>query len=231
MIKIIILIHNNNGDIMNLIYIISRTIFFYFFTIFIFRIMGKREIKQLTIEDLVVSLLIANICAISIENYNDSILYTVLPIIVLLLFEIINGYLCLKFNKLKRIIDGKPSLIINKSVINYREMLKQRYTLDDLMIELRNNNIDDLKEVEYAVLENNGKLNIFKYKFLTNKSNVPFPLILDGIIQEDTLKYINKTKEWLYDYLDDNKLDKDDIFYGFYKNNRIYVILKNETLI
>ena len=94
MIKIIILIHNNNGDIMNLIYIISRTIFFYFFTIFIFRIMGKREIKQLTIEDLVVSLLIANICAISIENYNDSILYTVLPIIVLLLFEIINGYLC-----------------------------------------------------------------------------------------------------------------------------------------
>ena len=110
-------------------------------------------------------------------------------------------------------------------------MLKQRYTLDDLMIELRNNNIDDLKEVEYAVLENNGKLNIFKYKFLTNKSNVPFPLILNGIIQEDTLKYINKTKEWLYNYLDDNNLDKDDIFYGFYKNNRIYVILKNETLI
>ena len=173
----------------------------------------------------------AEMCAISIENYNEPMLYSIIPIIILLFFEITSSFISLKSNKLRHIIDGKPSLIINKGVINYREMLKQRYTLDDLMIELRNNNIDDLKEVEYAVLENNGKLNIFKYKFLTNKSNVPFPLILDGIIQEDTLKYINETKEWLYDYLDDNKLDKDDIFYGFYKNNRIYVILKNETLI
>ena len=216
---------------MDLIIIILRTIFFYVFIVVVFRIMGKREMGQLSTIDMVVSILMAEMCAISIENYNEPMLYSIIPIIILLFFEITSSFISLKSNRLRHIIDGKPSLIINKGVINYKEMLKQRYTLDDLMIELRNNNIDDLKEVEYAVLENNGKLNIFKYKFLTNKSNVPFPLILDGIIQEDTLKYINKTKEWLYDYLDDNKLDKDDIFYGFYKNNRIYVILKNETLI
>lgn len=216
---------------MDLIIIILRTIFFYVFIVVVFRIMGKREMGQLSTIDMVVSILMAEMCAISIENYNEPMLYSIIPIIILLFFEITSSFISLKSNRLRHIIDGKPSLIINKGVINYKEMLKQRYTLDDLMIELRNNNIDDLKEVEYAVLENNGKLNIFKYKFLTNKSNVPFPLILDGIIQEDTLKYINKTKEWLYDYLDDNNLDKDDIFYGFYKNNRIYVILKNETLI
>ena len=225
MIKKIILIHNNNGDIMNLIYIISRTIFFYFFTIFIFRIMVKKEIKQLTIEDLVVSLLIANICAISIENYNDSILYTVLPIIVLLLFEIINGYLCLKFNKLKRIIDGKPSLIINGGVINHKEMVKQRYSLDDLLLELRNNSIKDLTDVEYAVLENNGNLSIFKYD---NNKSIPFPLIVDGYIERDSLKIINKDEGWLLDYLNKRDILLYDVFYAFYKNDKLFIILKSE---
>ena len=64
-------------------------------------------------------------------------------------------------------------------------MIKQRYTLDDLMMELRNNNIKNLKDVEYAVLENSGKLNIFKYSFLGIDSANPFPLILDGVIQKD----------------------------------------------
>lgn len=215
---------------MDLIIVIIRTIFFYFFIIIIFRIMGKREMGQLSTTDIVVSILIAEMCAISIENYNESILFSIIPIIILLFFELLSSFLSLKFNRVRYIIDGKPSLIINKGKINYREMLKQRYTLDDLMMELRNNNIDNLKDVEYAVLENNGKLNIFKYKSFINKSNIPFPLILDGVIQNDTLVYINKNEDWLYDYLNDNNLNIDDIFYGFYKNNRIYVILKNETL-
>jgi uncharacterized membrane protein YcaP (DUF421 family) len=192
--------------------------------------MGKREMGQLSTTDIVVSILIAEMCAISIENYNESILFSIIPIIILLFFELLSSFLSLKFNRVRYIIDGKPSLIINKGKINYREMLKQRYTLDDLMMELRNNNIDNLKDVEYAVLENNGKLNIFKYKSFINKSHIPFPLILDGVIQNDTLVYINKNEDWLYDYLNDNNLNIDDIFYGFYKNNRIYVILKNETL-
>ncbi len=215
---------------MDLFIVIIRTMFFYFFIIIIFRIMGKREMGQLSTTDIVVSILIAEMCAISIENYNESILFSIIPIIILLFFELLSSFLSLKFNRVRYIIDGKPSLIINKGKINYREMLKQRYTLDDLMMELRNNNIDNLKDVEYAVLENNGKLNIFKYKSFINKSHIPFPLILDGVIQNDTLVYINKNEDWLYDYLNDNNLNIDDIFYGFYKNNRIYVILKNETL-
>ena len=79
-------------------------------------------------------------------------------------------------------------------------MVKQRYTLDDLMMELRNNNIKNLKDVEYAILENNGKLNIFKYNFLGLDSSNPFPLILDGTIQKDTLNYIDKNESWLTDY-------------------------------
>ena len=118
-------------------------------------------------------------------------------------------------------------MIINKGKVIYKEMIKQRYSLDDLMLELRNNNIKDLKEVEYAVLENNGHLNVFKYKFLS-KNVCPFPLILDGIIQKDTLNYLDKDESWLLDYLKENDLDLFDIFYCFYKNDKIYIIKRDE---
>ncbi len=215
---------------MDLVFVILRTGFFYLFVLVILRLMGKREIGQLSIQDLVVSLLIAELAAISIENYKDSMLLTIIPIIMLLFFEIVSGYLSLKNSKFRNLIQGRPSLIINRGVINYKEMMKQRYSLDDLMIELRNNNIKNLKDVEYAVLENNGKLNIFKYSFLGLDNENPFPLILDGVIQKDTLDYISKSEEWLNKYLNDNNLNKEDIFYAFYKNKKIYIIKRNELL-
>ena len=211
---------------MDLFFVVVRTIFFYLFVIIILRLMGKREIGQLSIQDLVVSLLIAELVAISIENYKDSMLLTIFPILILLFFELLTGFLSLKFNKFRNIMDGKPSLIINRGKINYKEMMKQRYSLDDLMLELRNNNIKNLKDVEYAVLENNGRLNIFKYSFLGLDNDNPFPLILDGVIQKDTLDYIEKDEKWLNKYLNDNNLEKKDIFYAFYKNKKIYVITR-----
>lgn len=213
---------------MDIVLVIIKTIFFYFFVLIVFRLMGKREIGQLSIQDLVVSILIAELVAISIENYKDSMLLTIVPILLLLFLEITAGYLSLKFNKLRNIVDGKPSLIINRGIINYKEMMKQRYTLDDLMMELRNNNIKNLKDVEYAILENNGKLNIFKYSFLGLDNSLPFPLILDGVIQKDTLNYLDKDISWLKEYLNINNLKKEEIFYAFYKNKKIYVIKRNE---
>jgi uncharacterized membrane protein YcaP (DUF421 family) len=127
-------------------------------------------------------------------------------------------------------MDGKPVLIINRGIINYKEMMKQRYSLDDLLLELRNNNIKNLKDVEYAVLENSGKLNVFKYNFLGFDSANPFPLILDGVVQKDTLCYMDKDEKWLHDYLRCNDLKKEEIFYAFYKNNKIYVIKRNELI-
>ena len=222
--------HNNNGDIMDLVIVIIKTIFFYFFILLIFRVMGKREIAKLSIQDLVVSILMAELCAIGIENYKDSLLLTIIPIFILLFFKISCSYLFLKFNKFRSFVDGKPSLLINRGIINYKEMMKQRYSLDDLLLELRNNSIKDLKDVEYAVLENSGKLNIFKYKFLDKNSINPFPLILDGIVQKDTLEYIDKNEDWLDDYLKHSNLNKEDIFYAFYKNKKVYVIKRNELL-
>lgn len=209
--------------------IIIRTIFFYFFIILVFRIMGKREIGELSIQDFVVSMLIAEIGAISIEKFNDSIFLTLIPIIILCVLEVFLGKLFLKTNNVKKIIDGKPVLIINKGKINYKEMVKQRYSLDDLLLELRNREIKNINDIEYAILENNGNLNIFKHDNL--KDNFyPFPLVVDGVIQYDTLDNINKSDEWLIKYLNKREIFLDEIFYAFYKDNKIYIISHDDLV-
>lgn len=209
--------------------IIFRTTFFYFFIIVIFRIMGKREIGELSIQDFVVSMLIAEIGALSIEKFNDSILLTFIPVVVLCILEVIMGKLFLKSDDIKKIIDGKPVLIINRGKINYKEMKKQRYSLDDLLLELRNKEIKDISDVEYAILENNGNLNIFKYEVI-NDNYYPFPLVIDGVIQYDTLDNIGKSDEWLIKYLNKKEIFLDEIFYAFYKNNKIYIISRDDLI-
>lgn len=208
--------------------IIIRTFFFYFFVVVIFRIMGKREIGELSVQDFVVSILMAELAAISIENFDEPITYTMIPIIILCFLELFIAFISLKSNKVKDIIDGKPVLIINKGKICYKEMLKQRYSLDDLLLELRNNSVKNIKDVEYAILENNGNLNIFEYNKLLKDDYFPFPLILDGVIQYDTLKYMNKNDKWLIDYLNKKEIFLDEVFYAFYKNSKIYIICKDE---
>ncbi len=211
---------------MELLQAIYRTIFFYFFIVFAYRIMGKREIGQLGIIDLIVSILMAELIAISIENINDPIYLTVIPIILLVLLEIVLGYISVKSKVFRNIMGGKPSLIINHGKLNYKEMIKQRYTLDDLLLSLRQQSIKSIEDVEYAFLEPNGKLSIFKYNFLRIKSDYPMPLILDGNIEYETLKKVKKNETWLRDILRKNNIKKENVFYAFYKNKKIYVIDK-----
>lgn len=213
---------------MSLFIVIYRTLFFYLFILIIYRIMGKREIGQLSIIDLVVSILIAELVAISIENHSESLLLTVVPIAILVLLEVLAAFASLKSCSFRNLLEGKPSLIINKGKINFKEMVKQRYTLDDLLLELRYKSIKNIEDVEYAVLENNGKLSIFKYNFLKLDTANPFPIILDGKIQKDTLKYIKKNETWVYNLLEKEGVPINEVFYAFYKNKKTYIIKRSE---
>lgn len=209
--------------------VIYRTLFFYFFIFVIYRLMGKREIGQLSIIDLVVSILIAELVAISIEQHEESMFLTVIPILILVGLEILCSYISMKSNKFREVLEGKPSLIINKGVLNFKELIKQRYTLHDLLLELRQNGIKNIEDVEYAVLENNGKLSIFPYKFFRINTSLPFPLILDGNIQKDTLTYLNKSDLWLRNNLKEEGVLLENVFYAFYKNNKVYIIQKKDV--
>ena len=215
---------------MELFTVMFRTLFFYFFITLAYRIMGKREVGQLGIIDLIVSILIAELVAISIENSNDSIMLTIAPILLLVILELLLAYISIKSRTFRTIFGGKPSLIIVNGKINYHEMVKQRYSLDDLLLSLRQKEIRNIEEVEYAFLEPNGKLSIFKYNFFKIKSSYPMPLIVDGTIQDKALKYIHKNTIWLENELKKKKLKLKDVFYAFYKGGKIYLVKRDETI-
>ncbi len=208
--------------------VMLRTVFFYFFIFIIYRIMGKREVGQLSIIDLILSLLIAELTVISIENYDKSLLYSLIPIIILVLLQCILSYFSLKKPKFRIFLDGNPSVIIKNGKINYSEMLKQRYNLDDLLVQLRDKGYRSIEEVEYAILESNGTLSVFPYN--NEKSPLPLPIILDGDIQEDTIKHLKKDKKWVYNFLDKKNIKIEDVFFAFYKDKNIFII-KNDDLL
>ena len=224
MILFIILI----GDMMKYLLVFGKSLFFYLLITVVYRIMGKREIGELSIMDFIVSIFIAELAAISIENYNDNMFLSIIPIAVLVVLQIFSAKLSLKSENVRSLIDGNPSVIINRGKVNFEEMLKQRYNVDDLLTQLRAKSIKSIEEVDYAILETSGKLSIFKRED-DKKHTYPLPVIIDGKIQEDVLIQIGKDKKWIEESLKKEEYLLDDIFYGFYRNKRLFLI-RNENI-
>ena len=215
------------GDSMDYVIVLERTILFYIIITLLYRFMGKREIGQLGIVDLIVSILIAELAAISIDNREESIFLSIIPIVVLVLIQIDMSYLSLKYAKVRDAFDGTPSVMINRGVVNFKEMVRQRYNLDDLLTQLREQHIRTIEEVDYAVLESSGKLSVFK-KEGSQFGDYPLPLILDGVIQSETLAQIKKSEKWLNKTLKEEQVSLDNIFYAFYKDKGLYLIKKSD---
>ena len=203
--------------------IIVKTFILYFYIVLCYRIMGKKEVGQLSIIDLIVSILIAELAAMSIEEVDRSIFISIIPIALLVIIQMSLSYITLKSNAFRKFIDGNPQVLINKGKVNFKQMQKTRYSLDDLISQLREKGIKNLEEVNYAILENNGKLSVF------NDNNVyPMPIIIDGVIDVDTVKNMKKNIDWVYNILDKNKLKLEDVFYAFYTKDKTFIIKKNE---
>lgn len=209
--------------------VLVKTLFFYWTIVVVYRFMGKREVGELSIVDLIVSILIAELSAMSIEQYDKSIFLSLIPIIVLVLLQIILAKLSLKYPKLRTILDGEPSFIIEKGKLNYKELVKQRYNLEDLLTQLRAREIKSLEDVDYAILETSGKLSVFQKK--KGRNIYPLAVILDGVIQEETLKAIKRNKEWLEEMLEIRNVNLEDVFYGFYKNHQLFIIKNSDCII
>ena len=212
---------------MNLWVLFIRTISIYVLVAIIFRIMGKREVGQLGTFDLVVFILIAELVAMALENKNN-FLYNLTPVIILAILQILLSKISLKNPKFRNLIDGKPTLIIKNGIINFKTMVEQRYNLDDLLLQLREKDVRSIEEVDYAILETNGRLSVFKSDDKDNKT-YPLPIILDGQVQYENLYGINKTKKWLLNILLKKKINAEEVFYAFSKNNDLYIIKNNDV--
>ncbi|MEC0124802.1 DUF421 domain-containing protein [Paenibacillus pabuli] len=199
----------------------------YFIVYGAIRLMGKREIGKLSMFDLVVSIMLAEIAAFVIEDIDKPLFHGIVPMLTVLIVQIVMAFLSLKSRKLRLIIDGKPTVLISKGTLHRDEMRKQRYNLDDLLLQLREQNIDSIGEVEFAILETTGKLTVFpKNQSSSNGNNasgkdgstnsiqkarkekvdgfqnikyegLPLPLIMDGKVQDQNLELIQKTRFWL----------------------------------
>lgn len=211
---------------MDILIVLFRTLLFYIIITLVYRFMGKREIGELSIMDLIVSILIAELAAISIDKYKSSLLITIIPIMALVFVQIIVAKVSLKSPKIREKIEGAPSVIINRGKINFEEMLKQRYNLDDLLTQLREQSIRSIEDVDYAILETSGKLSVFKKEKI---SNYPLPVILDGNIDYEVLTQIGKDSKWLENTLKKENVDVENIFYAFYRKNSLFLI-KDENV-
>ena len=132
------------------IVIILKTIFLYLFIMVGFRIMGKKEVGQLNVIDLIVSILIAELAALSLETAEQSLLKSIVPITTLILIQISLSYWSLKDSKVRTILEGRPTVIIKDGKLNFSAMAKIRYSLDDLILQLREKGYQSIEEVSFV---------------------------------------------------------------------------------
>ena len=205
--------------------LVFRCTFFYFVITGLLRLMGKREVGELSVFDIVVYFVMSELLAISISDPKEDMLKTLIPILTLTFLQITLSWLMLKVQKLRNIVDGRPAYIIINGKLNVEEMRKQRYTIDDLCSQLRVNGILDIEEVAFALLENSGDLSVME------RSNCqllwPEPLISDGVIQSRVLDAINKNEPWLKEQLLKNKIeDVNSVFLCLYKTDGLWIVRK-----
>ncbi len=212
---------------MEILIIIGKTVLFYVLLIFILRIMGKREVGELSIFDVVVFFLISELFSLAIDN-DTKLINVLFPIALIVILQVLTSFLALKSEKFRDLIDGKPVVIIKNGVINQKELKKQRYNIDDLFLQIREHDVDSFKNIAYAILETNGKLSIITYEECSSK--FPFPIIQDGNVNFNYLKMINKNEEWLKNELIKRNIKSyKDVFLLFLDKSGLVFVLKESN--
>ena len=211
---------------MHVIYSILLAIFFYIAIIISYKIMGKREISELSIFDFVMNLIIADVVATGIveeEFWLDS--FTGLVAIVAL--QLIMAKFQLKNPKVRKIINGESSMIIKDGRVDYDELTKLRIQLDELMMLLRQSNVTNIEDVQYAIMESNGRLSIYE-KRLPPKT-FPLPFVISGEVKPHALENAGVRLDWFYNQLNkhDIVIDK-DIKFIFYEEKHLIVHTKTK---
>jgi uncharacterized membrane protein YcaP (DUF421 family) len=204
--------------------VLLRTFYSYVMLIVLMKFMGKREVGQLSLFDVMILLTIVDIMVVGIENFDTSIWYSFLPMIFLAIIERVLGFLSIKIPSLRRLLDGKEAIIILQGKLQVKTMLKERYNMDDLLLHLRQKNIRSIEEVEYAILETNGRLSVFT-KAENPDGIYPLPLIISGKLIKENLSPIQIGEEWVKKELQKHNIDNiKDVYCALYQQGKLKVI-------
>ena len=168
---------------MNYFGIFIRILVVYVILIIALRILGKREVGELSLFDLVILLIIADIASIGIDN-PDFAFGSYFCVACLVLFQRIISIILIRYAKLRSVMDGSSRIIVLDGKLSIKNMKKERYTIDDLIAQMRLEHIMDIDEIKLAILETNGTLSIFRN---SQFETIKLPIITSGIIQEEPL--------------------------------------------
>lgn len=188
--------------------IFVRTIIIYLIFIVSIRLLGKRQVGELEVSELVITFMLSELATVPIQNPSIPLSYVIIPIVILIAGEIISSFLITKSRLLKKLVLGNPSYIIKKGKLNQHELSRLRMGISELLYELRLKDVGDISNVEYAILEENGKLSVFE----KDKEPLSLALITDGAINKSNLDIINKEEKWLISYLKKHKIELENVF-------------------
>ncbi len=192
---------------------ILRTLIMYVFLVAVMRLGGKRQIGELQLSELVTALLLSEIATTPIISPELSLLDAMLPILAVILLEIIITFATTKSQGLKKLFDGTPSVVICRGEVDVKEMGKLRMSVEELIAECRQAGIRDLADVEYAVLEENGKFSLFeKAKEGETERGIAHTLVVDGVVSQNGLRLSGYTRELLMKRLKKLRLELGDVF-------------------
>lgn len=186
--------------------IFIRTVLIYIILIGMMRFTGKRQIGQLQVSELITAFLLSEIASQPITNTNVPLLYAIVPIVVILCLEVVTSYLATKWSIAKRLLDGKPSIIIRNGVPDQKEMSKIRMSVDDLLCQLRLKDAASPAVVDCAVFEQNGQLSLFQKQDPPQINGIAHPVVIDGHVIDYGLKELGKDAKWLGKQLSSQKI-------------------------
>ena len=200
-------------------YIVLKTLYFYVVLVIVMKVMGKREVGQLSIFDMACFFIISDMFSLSIDGDLKLIIKTSIATITIVSLQLLTAKLILKNNKLRDVVDGEAAILINDGKIDQKEMKKQNYNIDDLFTQLREKGIKDIDDISYLLLESSGNISIIR-----KDDNIlfPFPFIKDGKIDHAALKKYNKDEKWLLSMIRDVSVK--NIFIAFLKKDGMYII-------
>lgn len=185
-----------------------RTIALYLVLIAVIRLMGKRQIGQMEASEFVVTMLVANLAAIPMQDSGIPLFFGFIPIVTVLGLELVLSHLSLRSIRLRKLLCGKPVILIENGNILQENLRKTRVTLDELTGHLREKDVLDLRSVQYAILETNGNLSVFPYPkdrpasakdagITPRKQYIPLTIVSDGVLLVENLKKANKDIAWV----------------------------------
>ena len=195
-----------------------RTIVLYLILILVIRLMGKRQIGQMEPSEFVVTMLVANLASIPMQDGSIPLYSGVVPIVTVLGVELVLSALSLRSVKLRRSLCGKPVILVENGQLLQENLRKTRITLDELTGHLREKDVLDIRSVQYAILETNGNLSVFPYPkekpasakdagIPARKQYLPVTIVSDGHLFQENLQIAKKDAAWVQKVLAENKAE------------------------